>query len=63
MPIGRMRAFAKRRGAGDTTVPEHRRMPEEHLTEFLSEIGAMRRSVNALQAKIEYLTMFTITRT
>lgn len=38
-------------------------MPEEHLTEFLSEIGAMRRSVNALQAKIEYLTMFTITRT
>ncbi len=63
MPVGRMRAFAKRRSAGDTAVPERRRMSGEHLTEFLSEIGAMRRSVDALQAQIEYLTMFTITWT
>jgi len=54
MPIGRMRAFAKLRGAGDATVPDRRRMLEEHLTEVLSEIEVMRRSADALQAKIEY---------
>jgi DNA-binding transcriptional MerR regulator len=54
MPIGKMQAFAKLRGAGDATVPDRRRMLEEHLTEVLSEIEGMRRSADALQAKIEY---------
>lgn len=54
MPIGKMQAFAKLRGVGDATVPDRRRMLEEHLTEVLSEIELMRRSANALQAKIEY---------
>ena len=54
MPIGKMQAFAKLRGVGDATVPDRRRMLEEHLTEVLSEIEVMRRSADALQAKIEY---------
>ena len=54
MPIGKMQAFAKLRGVGDATVPDRRRMLEEHLTEVLSEIELMRRSADALQAKIEY---------
>lgn len=54
MPIGKMQAFAKLRGAGDTTVPNRRQMLEEHLTEVLSEIEAMCQSADALQAKIEH---------
>ncbi|MGE4439292.1 MULTISPECIES: MerR family transcriptional regulator [Alcaligenaceae] len=54
MPIGKMQAFAKLRGVGDATAPDRRRMLEEHLTEVLSEIELMRRSADALQAKIEY---------
>ncbi|WP_276809808.1 MerR family transcriptional regulator [Castellaniella defragrans] len=54
MPIGKMQAFAKLRGVGDATVPDRRRMLEDHLTEVLSEIELMRRSADALQAKIEY---------
>lgn len=54
MPIGKMQAFAKLRGVGDETVPDRRRMLEDHLTEVLSEIELMRRSADALQAKIEY---------
>ena len=54
MPIGKMQAFAKLRGAGDTTVPDRRQMLEEHLTEVLSEIEAMCQSADALQAKIEH---------
>ncbi len=58
MPIGMMQAFAKLRGAGDSTVPDRRQMLEEHLTDVLSEIEAMRQSVAALQAKIEYYRSF-----
>lgn len=54
MPIGRMQAFARLRGAGDSTVPERRRMLEDHMAEVLSEIAAMRRSADALQAKIAH---------
>jgi DNA-binding transcriptional MerR regulator len=54
MPIGKMQTFAKLRGAGDSTVPDRRQMLEEHLTEVLSDIEAMRQSANALQAKIEH---------
>ena len=52
MPIGTMQAFAKLRGAGDATVPDRRRMLEEHLTAVLAQIEAMRQSAAALQAKI-----------
>ena len=54
MPIGKMQAFAKLRGAGDSTVPDRRQMLEEHLTDVLAEIEAMRQSAEALQAKIEH---------
>lgn len=54
MPIGKMQTFARLRGAGDSTVSDRRQMLEEHLTEVLSEIEAMRQSANALQAKIEH---------
>ena len=54
MPIGKMLAFAKLRGAGDPTVPEPRRLLEEHLIEVLSEIESMRQSAVTLQAKIGY---------
>lgn len=54
MPIGKMQAFAKLRGAGDSTVPDRRQMLEEHLTNVLAEIKAMRQSADALQAKIEH---------
>ncbi|WP_028102746.1 MerR family transcriptional regulator [Pseudoduganella violaceinigra] len=54
MPIGKMQAFAKLRGAGDSTVPDRRRMLEEHLTEVLAEIETMQQSAASLQAKIEY---------
>ena len=58
MPIGKMQTFAKLRGAGDSTVPDRRQMLEEHLTQVLSEIEAMRQSAEALQAKIEYYRSF-----
>lgn len=58
MPIGKMQAFAKLRGAGDSTVPNRRQMLEEHLTDVLAEIEAMRQSAAALQAKIEYYRSF-----
>lgn len=58
MPIGKMQTFAKLRGAGDSTVPDRRQMLEEHLTEVLSKIEAMRQSADALQAKIEYYRSF-----
>ncbi len=54
MPIGKMQAFAELRGAGDSTVPDRRQMLEEHLTEVLAEIEAMRQSADALQAKIKH---------
>lgn len=54
MPIGKMQAFAELRGAGDSTVPDRRQMLEEHLTEVLAEIEAMRQSADALQAKIAH---------
>ncbi len=54
MPIGKMQGFARLRGAGDTTVPDRRQMLEEHLTEVLADIEAMRQSAVALQAKIEH---------
>lgn len=54
MPIGKMQTFARLRGAGDSTVPDRRQMLEEHLTDVLSKIEAMRQSAEALQAKIEY---------
>lgn len=52
MPIGKMQTFATLRGAGDATVPDRRQMLEEHLTEVLAEIEAMRQSADALKAKI-----------
>lgn len=58
MPIGKMQAFAKLRGAGDSTVPDRRRMLEGHLTDVLAEIEAMRQSAAALQAKIEHYRSF-----
>lgn len=54
MPIDKMQTFAKLRGAGDTTVPDRRRMLEAHLIDVLSAIEAMRQSAQSLQAKIEY---------
>lgn len=54
MPIGKMQSFAKLRGAGDSTMPERRRMLEEHLQDVLAEIEAMQQSAASLQAKIEY---------
>lgn len=58
MPIGKMQAFAKLRGVGDTTVPDRRQMLEAHLTDVLSGIEAMRQSAQALQAKIEHYRSF-----
>ena len=58
MPIGKMQTFAKLRGAGDSTVPDRRRMLEEHLTDVLSTIKAMRQSAQALRAKIKYYRSF-----
>lgn len=54
MPIGKMQTFARLRGVGDSTVPDRRQMLEEHLTDVLSEIEALRQSAEALQAKIDY---------
>ncbi len=54
MPIGKMQAFAKLRGAGDSTVPDRRQMLEAHLTVVLSEIEAMSQAAQALQEKIEH---------
>lgn len=54
MPIGKMQAFAKLRGAGNTTVPERRQMLEEHLTDVLAEIDTLSQSATALRAKIEH---------
>ena len=54
MPIGKMQAFATLRGAGDMTVPDRRRMLEDHLVEVLSNIEAMHQSAQALRAKIEH---------
>ena len=58
MPIGKMQAFAKLRGVGDSTVPDRRQMLEAHLTDVLSGIEAMRQSAQALQAKIEHYRSF-----
>ena len=58
MPIGKMQAFARLRGAGDSTVPERRQMLEDHLTDVLAEIEAMRQAAEALQAKIAYYHAF-----
>ncbi len=54
MPIGKMQAFAKLRGAGDSTVPDRRQMLEEHLTDVQARIDAMQQSAEALHAKIEH---------
>ncbi len=54
MPIGKMQAFAKLRGAGDSTVPDRRQMLEAHLTEVLAAIDTMQESAKALQAKVKY---------
>jgi len=53
MSIGKMQAFAKLRGAGDSAVPERRQMLEEHLADVLASMAAMQQSADALQAKIE----------
>ncbi|RSZ58393.1 MerR family transcriptional regulator [Massilia atriviolacea] len=58
MPIGKMQAFARLRSAGDATVPERRQMLEEHLSDVLAEIEAMRQSAAALQDKIAYYRAF-----
>ncbi|NHZ43112.1 MerR family transcriptional regulator [Massilia aquatica] len=58
MPIGKMQAFARLRSAGDATVPDRRRMLEEHLADVLAEIEAMRQSADALKEKIEYYRVF-----
>lgn len=58
MPIGKMQAFARLRSAGDATVPDRRRMLEDHLADVLAEIEAMRQSAQALQEKIEYYRAF-----
>ena len=58
MPIGKMQTFARLRGAGDSTVPDRRQLLEEHLTDVLAEIEAMRHSAQALQAKIEHYRAF-----
>lgn len=58
MPIGKMQAFAKLRGAGDSTVPDRRQMLEAHLMDVLSGIEAMRQSAQVLQEKIEYYRAF-----
>ncbi|WP_246165311.1 MerR family transcriptional regulator [Pigmentiphaga aceris] len=54
MPIGKMQTFAALRGAGDATVPGRRQMLQEHLTEVLADIDAMKLAAEALQAKIEH---------
>ena len=54
MPIGKMQAFAKLRGAGNSTVPDRRQMLEEHLTDVQARIEAMQQSAEALHAKIEH---------
>jgi DNA-binding transcriptional MerR regulator len=54
MPIGKMQTFAHLRGAGDATVPARRQLLEEHLTEVLADIEAMRQSAQALQEKIAH---------
>lgn len=54
MPIGKMREFARLRGAGDSTLPDRRQMLEEHLADILSEVEAMRESATVLQAKIAH---------
>lgn len=54
MPIGKMQTFAHLRGAGDSTVPARRQMLEQHLTEVLAELDAMRQSALALQDKIAH---------
>jgi DNA-binding transcriptional MerR regulator len=54
MPIGKMQAFAKLRGAGDSTIGERRRMLEEHLADVLAEIETLRQSAVTLQWKVEH---------
>ena len=54
MPIGKMQAFATLRGAGESTWSARRQMLEEHLTEVLAHIDALRQSAYALQAKIAH---------
>lgn len=54
MPIGRMRAFATLRAAGDATVAERRRMLEAHQADVLAQIDAMRQAAEALAAKIDH---------
>ena len=54
MPIGKMQAFAKLRGAGDSTVKERRHMLEQHLADVLAEIDTMRQTAATLQWKIEH---------
>lgn len=54
MPIGKMQLFAKLRGAGDATVPERRRMLEEHMQDVLAEIEAMQQAAASLHEKIGY---------
>ncbi|KAA9000544.1 MerR family transcriptional regulator [Affinibrenneria salicis] len=58
MPVGKMQAFAKLRGAGDSTVAERRRMLEAHLADVLAEIASLRQSVAALQDKVDYYRTF-----
>ncbi|WP_312601898.1 MULTISPECIES: MerR family transcriptional regulator [Pseudomonas] len=54
MPIGKMLTFAKLRAVGDSTVSERRRLLEDHLAEVLAQIEAMKKSADALQAKVEH---------
>jgi DNA-binding transcriptional MerR regulator len=52
MPIGKMRAFAALRSAGDSTVGERRQLLEEHLAEVLAKIETLQQSAQVLQGKI-----------
>ena len=54
MPIGKMQAFAKLRGAGDSTAGERRQMLEQHLADVLAEIETLRQSAATLQWKVEH---------
>ena len=54
MPIGKMQAFAKLRGAGDSTAGERRQMLEQHLADVLMEIETLRQSAATLQWKVEH---------
>ncbi|GGY41206.1 MerR family transcriptional regulator [Pseudoduganella albidiflava] len=54
MPVSKMRAFARLRAAGESTIPERRAMLEAHLAEVLADIDAMRGAAGVLREKIGF---------